>query len=129
MVRRFRVAALVAVGALCACATGGAVPGQEFAMTPGQRIALPDTSSLHYLGIANDSRCPPKVQCIRAGDADVQFDRAVAGQAGVSRLSLNTERMRSVTLDVWRLQLVDLDPGTKPRVVLRLDAVTGASTP
>jgi hypothetical protein len=123
-----RLLATCALMALSACATGGVTPGQDFAMATGERVALPDASTLHYLGIANDSRCPPDVQCIRAGDADVLFDYAVAAGAP-ARVVLNTERTRATAIGRWRLQLLDLAPGPSPRVSVRIDAAAGAITP
>jgi hypothetical protein len=96
-------------------------------MAVGQRVSLPDAATLHYIGIANDSRCPPRVQCIRAGDADVLFDYT-PGSGTAARIVLNTERTRSSSLGAWRLQLLDLARGAAPRATLRIDA-TGATPP
>ena len=106
---------------LTVCASGGGVPrgesvvpGESFALSVGQQIVLPDAATLRYVGIANDSRCPPKVQCIRAGDADVLFDFTSSGTAP-ARITLNTERVRTTNIGVWRLQLLELAPGDMPR--------------
>ena len=126
-----RFAALATLALLSGCATGGSavVAGTSFAMTEGEQVSLPDASRLRYLGIANDSRCPPDVMCIRAGDADVLFDHAVDGHA-VSRITLNTERQRAAAIGHWTLQLLDLATrGTPPVVTLRIDAGTGEVTP
>lgn len=128
MVRLLAACMLIA---LSACATGGAVaPGQDFTMAAGERVALPDASTLRYLGIANDSRCPPDVQCIRAGDADVLFDYS-AGVGTPTRIVLNTGRTPSTVAGRWRLQLVALAPGPAPRVTVRVDtaAPAGAAAP
>ena len=118
-----------AFATLAGCASSGAAsPGSDFAMAAGQRVALPDASTLRYTGIGNDSRCPPDVQCIRAGDADVFFEHAAA--TGTARLTLNTERNRSLPLGAWRLQLVDLAPrGNPPVAVLRIEANNETATP
>jgi hypothetical protein len=123
MVRLLAACMLVA---LSACATGGGVTaGQDFTMATAQRVTLPDASTLRYIGIANDSRCPPDVQCIRAGDADVLFD--YHGGAGTpTRIILNTERTPSADAGRWRLQLVDLAPGPAPRVTVRVDSAAPA---
>jgi len=89
-------------------------------MVVGQQVSLPDASTLRYAGIANDSRCPPDVQCVRAGDADVLFDHALQGST--HRVTLNTERLRATTLGAWQLQLIDLAPGDAPRVTVRIEA-------
>ncbi|GAB3357952.1 hypothetical protein [Lysobacter tyrosinilyticus] len=107
---------------LSGCATGGSVaPNQDIALTVNQQVTLPDATTLRYVGIANDSRCPPKVQCVRAGDADVLFDYADKG-APASRVTLNTERILSTHIGAWRLQLVALAPGANPQVTVRIEA-------
>ena len=121
-----RLSLLLASLSLSACATTGAsvVPGQDFTLEVGAQALLPDASALRYAGIANDSRCPPDVQCIRAGDADVLLDaipaRAADGAAS-TRITLNTERSASATLGRWRLQLLELAPGQAPRATFRID--------
>jgi hypothetical protein len=114
------LAALVA-GSGCA-SSGGIAPGQEFSLDTGAQARLPDASVLRYVGIANDSRCPPKVVCIRAGDADVLFDHSV-DRGPAQRVVLNTESASTVPLGAaWTLHLRQLDPGDQPRVTLRLEA-------
>lgn len=120
---------------LTVCASGGRappgesfVPGESFALSVGQQIVLPDAATLRYVGIANDSRCPPKVQCIRAGDADVLFDFTSSG-ASPARITLNTERVRAANIGAWRLQLLELAPGDMPRAILRIDAYETGATP
>lgn len=117
-----RLLAPVLLVLLAGCASSsGVVAGRDFVLAPGTRAVLPDAATLHYLGIANDSRCPPAVHCIRAGDADVLFDVVAAGQPA-ARVLLNTERRRAADLGAWRLELVDLAPGALPRATLRLEA-------
>jgi hypothetical protein len=125
-----RFTALAVLALLSGCATTGAViPGSDFTMSAGERVSLPDASTLRYIGIANDSRCPPDVMCIRAGDADVLFDHASNGSAA-SRITLNTGRQRSTTLGRWQLQLVDLAArGAPPLVTLRISAGNGTVNP
>jgi hypothetical protein len=125
---RFTVLAVLAL--LSGCATTGAViANSDFTMSSGEQVSLPDASTLRYIGIANDSRCPPDVTCIRAGDADVLFDHAVNGSAA-SRVTLNTERQRAATLGRWQLQLVDLAThGAPPNVTLRIRAGNGTVNP
>jgi hypothetical protein len=124
-----RQPALCLLVLLSGCAAGGGIqPGHDYTMAVDQRAALPDGSTLHYLGIANDSRCPADVQCIRAGDADVLF--AYANRSGeASRISLNTERTPAATVDRWRIDLVALAPGPAPGATLRIEAATGGTPP
>jgi hypothetical protein len=121
-----RLLALAVLATLSGCASSGAVtPGQDFSLSVGQQVALSDGSTLRYAGIANDSRCPPDVQCIRAGDADVLFDHT-AHQGSTLRVTLNTERLRATAIGAWHLQLIDIAPGAAPRVSARIEA-TGAA--
>ena len=125
-----RFTALAVLALLSGCATADAViVDSDFTMSSGEQISLPDASTLRYIGIANDSRCPPDVMCIRAGDADVLFDHAVNGSAA-SRVTLNTEQQRSASLGKWQLQLVDLATRGSPSVVtLRISAGDGTVNP
>jgi len=119
-----RLAALAMLALLLAgCATRGAAvaEGARFTLAPGEQVSLPDASTLRYAGLANDSRCPPDVMCIRAGDADALFQHSADGSG--APVTLNTERQRSARIGRWRLQLLELAPrGTPPVATLRIDA-------
>jgi hypothetical protein len=136
MSRGLPLAALaLLVCSLTVCASGGRtspgasiVPGESFALAVGQQITLPDAATLRYIGIANDSRCPPNVQCIRAGDADVLFDFTSSG-ASPARITLNTERVHTANIGAWRLHLLALAAGALPRATLRIDARGTGTTP
>ena len=121
MIRHVATALVLSTLSMSAgCASRGSVKaGESFTLTPGTSAQLPDASTLRYVGIANDSRCPPKVTCIRAGDADVQFEHL--SQAGPSvPVVLNTERTISAALGPWQLQLLNLAAGAQPQVTIRL---------
>lgn len=94
--------------------------GQPIQMAPGERIALPDGATLRYVEVAADSRCPPGVQCIRAGDADVVFEFAQAAQAP-RRLTVNTEPPATATIGKWQLRLLALAFGDSPKVTVQID--------
>ena len=53
--------------------------GAGITLQPGERALLPDGSTLRYVAVAADSRCPEKVQCVWAGDADLLFELAKRG--------------------------------------------------
>ena len=117
-----RTLAFAMLAMLSGCASGGGItPGQEFSLDVGQQATLPDASTLRYAGIANDSRCPVNVTCIRAGDADVLFDHVAKGGAA-QRVTLNTERTTQASLGPWQLHLGSLAAGERPRVTLRVEA-------
>ncbi|HEY0662398.1 MAG TPA: hypothetical protein VGD21_13885 [Lysobacter sp.] len=119
------VSMLVLVTALAACASAGTArgvsPGQAFMMQPGERVALPDQSALHYVGVVNDSRCPPDVQCIRAGDATVAFEFTPSGGAKQD-VTLNTDSPTSLPIGSWQLHLLALARGEAPEATVRVDA-------
>ena len=103
----------------CATASGGGralAPGVPATLAVGESIALPDATTLTYVGVTSDSRCPPGVQCIQAGSAVVAF------RHGGHDLSLETGKSTSADLGAWRLTLVSLDFSAPPRVTIRIDA-------
>jgi hypothetical protein len=115
---RILVLGALALSAGCA-SSGGITAGKPFDLEPGASARLPDDSQLRYVGIANDSRCPPKVTCIRAGDADVLLDH-VTGAGTPTRVVLNTERATAADVARWRVELLALAPGERPRATLQL---------
>lgn len=120
-----------ALAALSACSTvvGGSgrmiADGQPFSMAPGARVMLADRSQLRYLRLVADSRCPPGVQCIRAGDAEVALQWTAPGGA-LQEFSLKTPapaQAQARDLGARRLTLVALARGDAPRAQLRIDAI------
>ena len=122
------IAALVSIAAILPGCSTGASPakvnapiGQPLEMAPGQQVSLPDGATLRYLEVAADSRCPPGVQCIRAGDADVAFE--FAGSAQVPRrFTINTQAPATTSIGAWQLRLLELAFGDQPSVTVRIDA-------
>lgn len=118
------ITAITLPGCAAVAPTHATAPvGLPIRMTPGQRIVLPDGATLRYLEVAADSRCPPGVQCIRAGDADVVFEFSDAAQAS-RRITINTDPPALATLGKWQLRLLGLAFGTAPKVTVRIDAAT-----
>lgn len=110
--------------ALCACASGGGramTPGHAFMLAPGEAVELPDAATLRYVRVAQDSRCPPDVQCIRAGDADVVFEYIPAGGAPV-QVDVNLPESPQAPMGAWRLQLLALEFSQPARATVRVDA-------
>jgi hypothetical protein len=95
--------------------------GDGFRMAVGEEMALPDDSRLRYLRLATDSRCPPEVRCVWAGDAIVEFAWTPASGAAQS-FELHTGlEPRSHAVGNRRLVLVSLERGPEPAAVLRLE--------
>ena len=122
MSHRYLLAALVAIG-LAACASAGhrtAIAGQPVMLRPGEQLVLPDGATLRYQRVVADSRCPPDVQCIHAGDADVAFEFLPADGAPLS-VTLNTARAPEAPIGGWQLRVLALEFGRQPRATVRLD--------
>ncbi len=126
--RSFLFAAAI-TASLSACASPGNPPapaaalGHPIQLSPGQQIALPQGAQLRYVAVKADSRCPPNVQCIRAGDADVGFEFTPAGQPARA-LSLNIPQSPNATIGDWRLSLLSLEFGDAARATVQVDAAT-----
>lgn len=115
--------AIVALGACASGGSTGATPGQAFSLSPGESVQLPDRATLRYVRVSQDSRCPPGVQCIRAGDADVVFEFTPAG-GHASEVNVNLPESPDAAMQAWRLRLLSLEFGDAPRATVRVDAAT-----
>lgn len=108
-------AALGVVASLGAC--GGEPtapePGESFVLSVGDE-ALLDTidTSVRFLSVSQDSRCPSRVQCVWAGDGAVVLEIAPMGvETAEDTLHTNEESgPRSVALAGYELTLLQLDP-------------------
>ncbi len=109
--------ALLLVG--CASSTAHDSGAHDYTLRPGKRITLSDDAALTYVGVIQDSRCPPKVQCIHAGSAEVRLHLAAAG--GEHDVTLRTDDP-TTTIEGRRLQLLDLAFGDAPALTVRVDA-------
>jgi hypothetical protein len=95
--------------------------GQEFAMHPGEQVSLADHSTLHYVRVTNDSRCPPGVKCIWAGDAEVAL-QWTATNAAAQAFSLHTGKdPKQQIVGERRLTLLSLARGDAPEAQLRIE--------
>ena len=63
---------------------------QTMSLNLGAQARLADGSRLTYLRLVNDSRCPPGVQCIWAGDAEIELRWEPAGSGKSNTFSLHT---------------------------------------
>ena len=91
----------------------------------GQAVRLPDGARLRYLRLVHDSRCPVDVQCIHAGDAEIELrHRPATGAVRTLRLGTADSPLRSApttaTFDDWKLRLDRLDRRQPPRATLTL---------
>jgi len=125
----FAAALLSGILAMTACAHAGqdpaaskaVTPGQSFALARGESASLPDRSRLRFVAISADSRCPPKVQCVWAGDAVLEFEWTGADGAK-SALSFNTVGDARKSAGGWRIEVQGLDFAAPPNATLKIDA-------
>jgi hypothetical protein len=94
--------------------------GEDFSMQVGDRVTLADHSALRYIGVSNDSRCLPDVQCIWAGDAEVRFEWSMAGASKAFSLHTGKGPSRQALGD-RSLTLVSLARGDAPEARLRIE--------
>lgn len=116
--------ALLLLSALAGCTTGAGEPdyspGSAAVLKPGESLVLPGDARLRYVEVAADSRCPPGVQCIRAGDATVRFELEAGGAPEPLLLTIPGNPAR--TLAGWRIELLGLDFGAPPAATVRVQA-------
>lgn len=119
---RLACVAFLVVAALTGCSSAGLrmASGTPIVLSPGQQAVLPDDATLTYVNVAADSRCPPKVQCIRAGDADVVFEHRPAG-GDARRLTLNLPEAPSAPLGGFTLRILALEFGERPKATVQVD--------
>lgn len=99
-----------------------AVAGADFEMGVGEQVSLGGLGMLRYARLIGDSRCPPDVQCIWAGDAEIGFDWTPNGGKTES-FSLHTgSEPRDKALAGHVLELKSLARGGNPRAALKLRA-------
>jgi len=125
MTRSLTLACLVscAAGVLPGCASGDlrtATLGQPVTLQVSEQVALPGDAALRYVGVTADSRCPPGVQCIRAGDADVAFEFTPAGGSAVP-VSVNIPEAPTAPIGKWQLTLLSLEFGDAPQATVQFD--------
>lgn len=109
---------LVAFGiasALAACDDdpAGPSPGESFTLAVGETATLEAVrTSVRFLVVSEDSRCPSRAQCVWAGDGAVVLEIApAAGDAAEDTLHTNSESgAGAVELAGYELTLLRLDP-------------------
>lgn len=130
-----RLLLLAAVIALTGCQSAGngstssrAATGQgDHVLHVGQSLVLPDDSQLTYVRLVADSRCPPDVQCIRAGDADIELRwTPTAGTASTAVLNSDPRNLQqapnAARLGTWQVALKSLDWQTPPAATVSVSS-------
>ena len=122
---------LLAAALLTGCATAPAsdpaadtvADGSEIRLGIGENARLADGSRLAYLRLVDDSRCPPDVQCVWAGDAEIAL-RWQPASGGARDLALHTNATpgpTSARLGERKVALVALQRGIAPVATLRVE--------
>lgn len=92
----------------------------------GARASLPDGSQLAYLELVNDSRCPPDVRCVWAGNAEIRL-RWTSTRNDSRDFTLNTSpvggKATSATLGEFEIRLQALERGVAPAATLEIKPV------
>ena len=95
--------------------------GQDFPVDVGESVTVAGEGlTVTYVELATDSRCPPDVQCIWAGNATIAVALAKAGEASAT-IELNTmEGPKSAAFTSYTVDLLDLAWGPSPTARLRV---------
>jgi hypothetical protein len=102
---------MLAVLAMTACSNDPTAPlNRAFTLDVGQTVSVDDAElSIKFVRVTEDSRCPANVQCIWAGNGQIEIEARDDGQP--NKLSLNTmEGVKEVVVGLYRIQLLALDP-------------------
>jgi hypothetical protein len=79
----------------------------EFTLAPGQSQSVAGTS-LTFVGVTADSRCPANAICITAGDATVRVDLSRRGTS--SSHELHTASKQPVSANDLTVELLEVAP-------------------
>ena len=85
----------------------------------GDTVGLAGRGSLQYLGVRADSRCPPAVQCIRAGEVQVDFEITEPG-ALPRRLTVTYPDQAVGQSGSWTVSIDALDFAKPPVATIRI---------
>ena len=91
----------------------GPNPGESFTLGVGERVTLDAVhTTVRFLAVAEDSRCPSQAQCVWAGDGAVVLEIASAdGDAAEDTLHTNPESgPGALALAGYELTLLRLNP-------------------
>ena len=84
---------------------------ERFVLAPGGVVAIPDArTSVQFVGVSGDSRCPADALCIQGGDAIVQLRVFDTGEAASYDLHTGDSRRGSIVHRGVKLELVELQP-------------------
>lgn len=115
----YLIHALAAASLLAGCAASPSAPpakdhpmNTKLTLLPQRSVSVGPLTTLHYDGV-NDSRCPPGVQCVWAGELAYMF--TLTGAAGKESFALSAAKPSFAASAVAGLQ-VALGENTLPPV-------------
>lgn len=118
--RSCRLLLLAAALTVSACGKSSTEPdtGHELDVRYGATVTIPsDTTSVRFLDVPADSRCPAAVQCVWAGEAVAQF---LVGGTQLMTLTLGADASRATTVvRSTRITLTALKPAPTAADTLR----------
>jgi hypothetical protein len=93
---------------------------QEFELGPGQSVLIgTEPLKITFEAVTADSRCPPEVQCVWAGDAVAKILAATGTQAAVTHeLHTNGGFATQVNHGAYRIRLTAVAPGPREGVTI-----------
>ena len=103
---------LLALGCSSSSLTGPTVQLNEvFELKPNEAATVDTTPiKVHFVSVANDSRCPIQVICVQEGDATVKIEVLESGAATKSYELHTATNSQPVTHQVYTIELVKLAP-------------------
>lgn len=85
--------------------------GEEVSLAPGQTATLEgEPLTIAFLRVAEDSRCPRDVQCIRAGEAKVELEMRIAPDQVENAILQAVEEPHSTRFGPYEVRLIRLEP-------------------
>ena len=87
--------------------------GQEFVIKPGQTVAIKHTKiNIMFDSVLSDSRCPIKLRCVWAGNAEVKLILQRSSKKTFAIVNTGIKN-RAVEYRGYRIQLLKLNPGRR----------------
>ena len=94
--------------------------GETFSVKVGEPVSVTGAGvSVTFTALVSDSRCPPGVQCIQAGNAVITVALARPGSAPVT-LTLGTDGPRSARSGNRSVELITVGRGQPPTAQLKV---------
>lgn len=83
-----------------------AKPNDTFTLKPGQSANVAASTQLHYVRMVNDSRCPPDVQCIWAGEVTIELTLDTGKEKQTFTMK---DDEKAATIMGYQIELISID--------------------